>query len=86
VDPKQVECDHHGLKPAAYVCDHVFRERQQGFVASTEEPDNPFPDAWCLACEQVRAAHGGWNEAAEQHLRVRLVCSDCYLMLRDRNR
>ena len=81
----QVQCDRHGPRPSAYVCDHLFRESRQGFVASTEQPDNPFPDAWCLACDEVRLAHGGWNEASEKHLTVRVVCSDCYEMIRDRN-
>jgi len=82
---RQVQCGRHGPKPAAYVCDHLFRESNQGFVASEEEPGNPFPDAWCLTCEQARLAHGGWNEQSEKNLRVQLVCGECYQEIKARN-
>jgi len=81
----QVHCERHGPQPEAYVCDHLFRESRKGFVTSTSRPDNPLPDAWCFACEQVRLAHGGWNEESEKHLTVRLVCGDCYQEIKDRN-
>ena len=84
-DGALVECSEHGVKPRAYVCEHLFGGSNQGFVASTDEPGNPFPDAWCGACEQVRVAHGGWNDESEQHISIGLVCGDCYQLIKERN-
>jgi len=84
-DDALVECSKHGVKPRAYVCEHLFGGHDQGFVASTDDPDNPFPDAWCRACEQIRLAHGGWSEESEKHISIRLVCGDCYELIKDQN-
>ena len=84
-DDALVQCSRHGLKPRAYVCEHLCGGLEQGFVASTENPDNPYPDAWCGACERIRLAHGGWNEASEQHISIRLVCGDCYELIKEQN-
>jgi hypothetical protein len=84
--PGAIECERHGSRPKAYVCDHLLLGIDQGFVTSTDQPDNPYPDAWCLACDRVRVAHGGvWNQQSEALITVRVVCADCYTEIRQRN-
>jgi hypothetical protein len=52
-------------------------------------PENPHPDAWCSACEQIRLAHAGvereWNERSEALIKIRLVCGDYYEEIKARN-
>ena len=84
-DDTLVECSEHGVQPRGYVCEHLYEGSKQGFVASTDEPDNPFPDAWCRACEEIRQAHGGWNEHSEKQLSIHIVCGACYQLIRGLN-
>ena len=81
-----MDCQRHGLRPKAYVCDHLLHGEQKGFVTSVDQPGNPYPDAWCLACDRVRLAHGGvWNQQSEELITVRVVCGGCYEEIKQRN-
>jgi hypothetical protein len=84
-----IHCHRHGDTSAAFVCSHLLRGENQGFVASEEDPDNPHPDAWCSACDNIREACGGsdgeWNEQSEALIEVKLVCGDCYQEIKARN-
>jgi hypothetical protein len=40
------------------------------------------PCGWCDVCEEVRAAEGGWNEASEARIEIRLICSECFDSIR----
>jgi hypothetical protein len=85
--PSAVDCEEHGLQAAAFVCRHLPAGRGAGFNQAYQ-PDNPdalFPDAWCDACEAVRAREGGWNDTAVAHAGIRLLCSACYLRARQLN-
>ena len=85
-ESETVECDRHGHRRKTYVCDHLLDGEKQGFVWSPDEPENPYPDAWCLACDRVRLEHGEkWNPQSEALITVRLVCSDCYEEIKERN-
>jgi hypothetical protein len=83
-----VHCAKHGDKRKAYVCEHLLHGMEQGFFRADEE-GNPYPDAWCAKCEQIRLIHGGasgeWNEASEALIKVRLVCGDCYEEIKQKN-
>jgi len=83
-----VHCEKHGDRSKAYICEHLLRGMRQGFFAA-EDSGNPYPDAWCTQCEQVRIAHGGtsgeWNEKSEALLTLKLVCGDCYEEIRRLN-
>ena len=85
---KTVHCDRHGDQREAFVCDHLLHGTGQGFFPG-EDPRNPYPDAWCSRCEQIRStyarADGEWNEKSEALLKVRLVCGDCYEEIKLRN-
>lgn len=85
-----VTCVEHGPASAAFVCGHLLHGRGLGFVEG--EPDlypgdelEAAPCAWCAACEQVRLAAGGWTAASEKAASVTLVCSFCFVRIRERN-
>ncbi|HKR66143.1 MAG TPA: hypothetical protein VJZ00_20600 [Thermoanaerobaculia bacterium] len=70
----------------AYVCRHLVRGEKLGFFTA-EPPDSEYPDAWCRDCERVRIAEGGdWNERSEEFAGVTVICSQCYVAARERNR
>ena len=82
-----VECSEHGVRDATSVCQHLVSGIASGFNYAKDEGD-PFqrwPDAWCDACEQVRASEGGWNDRSEKLVNVRLLCDGCYQRARERN-
>ncbi len=77
-----VHCDSHGEAPEAFVCQHVLtglvdRERV-GFFWTIDDPENPYPDAWCLECEErVKEAGGEWEGEVLEQLQPRLMCGHC---------
>jgi hypothetical protein len=83
-----VHCDRHGAKREAFVCDHLLYGARQGFFHG-DDPGNPYPDAWCHRCEQIRVLHGGsdgeWNDKSIALVKIRLVCGDCYEEIKARN-
>jgi hypothetical protein len=84
--PKMVHCDRHGDRREAFVCDHLLHGAGQGFF-SGDDPGNPYPDAWCSKCDQIRAIHGSseWNQKSMSLVKIRLVCGDCYEEIKARN-
>src|SRR5580698_9829836 len=52
-----VHCERHWDTRAAYVCGHLLTGERQGFFASYENPNDPYPDAWCLACDRIRETY-----------------------------
>jgi hypothetical protein len=74
-----VQCEVHGETPKAYVCIHLTDEASGlGFNRDDPSEENPFPDAWCDACEIIRAEHDGWEKVPEGLLKLALLCSECY--------
>jgi hypothetical protein len=83
---RTVSCSKHGDKREAFVCEHLLTGTKLGFLHEHEDRDNPYPDAWCSACERVRLEHGGvWNEENEALIRIKLVCGDCYEEIKAKN-
>jgi hypothetical protein len=83
---ERIECAQHGEQRAAFICSHLASGAADlGFNSAEASDENPFPDAWCDECERIRAAHGGWNEQSEQLLKVLVICSRCYELVRIRN-
>ena len=80
-----IHCERHGNRRKAYVCDHLFHGEALGFYSSTPSSADPHPDAWCVSCEDIRLAHGGWNDESEALIKIRLVCGDCYELIRSLN-
>jgi hypothetical protein len=81
-----VHCDKHGDRRQAFVCNHLVHGTRQGFFTASGDATNPYPDAWCSNCQQIRLAHGGeWNAQSEALIDVRLVCGGCYDEIKQRN-
>jgi hypothetical protein len=82
---QRLECEH-GAGVATFVCRHLADGVACGFHCDDEDPDDPWPDAWCDACEVARVREGGWNDAAEAEAQIALTCQHCYEAARERNR
>jgi hypothetical protein len=88
---RTVECATHGSSTPAYVCTHLLdglaRRDVRAIGFHEGEPDaedeDPYePCGWCDACEQIRAAEDGWNEASESQIKIHLVCLECFDSIR----
>ena len=70
------------MQPATFVCQHILETLKdgvpRGFWWSTENPDNPRPDAWCNECEIMVNTAGEWNDETEAFAGVKLICGVCY--------
>ncbi len=78
-----VQCATHGVTQQTLVCQHIVdglhNRKRVGFFWTTDDPENPCPDAWCEACEKrVRRTGGDWVGAALRHLQPKVMCSHCY--------
>jgi hypothetical protein len=75
-----VSCGTHGVRPAAFVCWHVLESLHTGSAVGFHTPDHAEDDdqAWCDACERVRAREGEWNDRSEAYADIRLICLDCF--------
>lgn len=83
---ERVTCGAHGESPATFTCRHVATGVACGFHASADEPDDPWPDAWCDLCDEVLTAAGGeWTDDASELAQIQVLCSHCYEAARDRN-
>ena len=82
---KTVECAKHGQGAATFVCQHLVLGVRCGYHCSTRDPSDPWPDAWCSACNEVLEREGAWNPTSEAFADVRLACSGCYEDHRARN-
>ena len=84
---ESIDCERHGQRATAYVCQHLVAGENQGFHWG-EDPDNPFspvPDAWCHACEEELLREGEWNDRNEAFADIKVICSECYVEVRSRN-
>jgi hypothetical protein len=75
---QQLNCETHGTAYATYVCEHLASEPGQRWFSQEPDGENPWPDAWCEACNTIFREHGEWNEANEKKLKVKLLCHHCY--------
>jgi hypothetical protein len=82
---EQIHCKKHGLATGTFVCQHLPRGVGLGFF-SADDPGEPYPDAWCGQCEEVRIREGGdWNDTSEAFARITLICHHCYEAAKERN-
>jgi len=82
---KRVHCNSHGSAVATFVCQHVHKGKDLGFCLATD-PDDPWPDAWCNACDEALEANGWkWNDEIEKKMHVVAICNKCYERVRNRN-
>lgn len=77
--PDTIYCDTHGETEKAYVCNHLKGDSSGlGFHCEDPSEENPYPDAWCDACESIRATHGGWDPVPKGLCKIVVLCSGCY--------
>jgi hypothetical protein len=65
------------------VCQHIVvgleRRERVGFFWTPDDPTNPRPDAWCLACERrARLSGGEWVGHALEEAQPKVLCGACY--------
>jgi Family of unknown function (DUF6882) len=78
----QVKCDAHGVGYQTFVCEHLVAVPTQTWFSDEPNESKQWPDAWCAACNVFFAEQGEWNASNESHLKIKLVCHQCYEMLR----
>lgn len=78
-----VHCKLHAETASTFVCRHLAQGVACGFHCSNDEPDDQWPDAWCDACQAAFDVVGDWNELNQPDLR--LLCTHCYGVVRERN-
>ena len=83
----KVNCATHGETDAAFVCQHLVSGEKLGFnwAYAEEAPDAMCPDAWCDACESGLEAAGEWTEEMTNFADIKLVCTSCFGLIRDKN-
>jgi hypothetical protein len=80
---ERVQCRVHGTQDKTYVCQHIadglIARKRVGFFWTTDDPENPRPDAWCTECN-ARTKDNGWEWVGEalEHLKPTLLCGACY--------
>jgi hypothetical protein len=81
---KLMSCRVHGQGYATFVCQHLVAGKGRGFYFGDDEDVRP--DAWCGECD-ARLEHndGEWNDEIEALAGVKLLCSNCYDLVRFEN-
>lgn len=78
-DPNwEVSCQTHGKSFATYLCQHLADATGIGFFHAESSDIDPFPDAWCVECEEILQKEGEWTDSALKTANFRLVCAHCY--------
>lgn len=81
-----ITCDRHGETPTTYACQHVARGVACGYHASTDDPNDQWPDAWCDLCDEAfQTAGQQWTTDSELAASIKAMCTHCYEAARDRN-
>jgi hypothetical protein len=73
-----LHCATHGQAHTTYVCGHLAAKPAQQWFCDTPSEDNPWPDAWCKACDAEYLKAGEWNDDNSGCLDLQLLCNHCY--------
>ncbi len=81
---KKLLCGTHGEASPAFVCGHVFKERETplGFFEPDYDPEDFELQGWCQACEDSLQRDGDWTEETEAEADIRVVCEFCFAKIR----
>jgi hypothetical protein len=82
----QIKCDAHGEGYQTYVCEHLVEVPEQTWFSDDASESNQWPDAWCAECNAFFLEQGEWNDKNEPNLKIKLLCNQCYEMLRSQAR
>ena len=80
----KIKCGTHGEVEPAFVCGHLFNEREKslGFFEPEYDPDDVERQGWCQACEDLLQRDGEWTEETEASADIKLVCEFCFEKIR----
>ena len=74
-----ITCDLHGQTPTTFACQHIAAGVACGYHASTDNPNDQWPDAWCDLCDEAFQASGQqWTNTTEQAASIKALCTHCY--------
>lgn len=79
----RIQCALHSETAATFVCRHLRVGVACGFHCSDEDPDDPWPDAWCDLCDADVDEDGELREFTADDLSP--LCTGCYEITRARN-
>ena len=79
-----VHCERHGENREAFMCKHLLQGTRLGFFFDVADSGNPYPDAWCPSCEQVRKRSGVFDDDYARTT-FKLVCGACYEEIKGKN-
>ena len=77
-------CARHGDNREAFMCEHLLQGTRLGFFSDTDDPSNPYPDAWCPSCERVKGEPGEFDSDYARET-FKLVCGACYEEIKAKN-
>ncbi len=77
-DAREITCQEHGAATTTYVCSHLATNPVQRWHSARASGDNPWPDAWCNACNATFLREGEWNDRNADALDLRILCNHCY--------
>lgn len=84
-ESETISCDEHGESQATFVCEHLIAEPVQRWHCNAPSEDNRWPDAWCEKCDAEFLKEGEWNENNEKNVRIKLLCAECYELLKGKS-
>lgn len=89
-DSKKIECPEHGPQTTTFVCCHLTESLKTGKIVgyhcAEEDPEEPYPDAWCDACQNIFEEEGfEWNDRSEAFANINILCGLCYNRARKLN-
>ncbi|MCP4928701.1 MAG: hypothetical protein GY918_06550 [Gammaproteobacteria bacterium] len=85
---RHTQCATHGKQPETFVCQHILGglidKKRVGFFWTQDDPENPYPDAWCSDCEErVKKTGGDWAGEALDKLKPEVLCAECYKVAKE---
>lgn len=87
IEFEKVECCKHGLQQATFVCQHLSQSLKTGNPCGFHcaDPEELRSDAWCDECNEVLILEGEWNDKSAKFAGVKLLCGQCYDLVRSMN-
>jgi hypothetical protein len=69
------------------MCKHLLHGSSLGVFSDTDDPANPYPDAWCPECERMRieSSEPGVFDSDYYRATFKLVCGECYKEIKAKN-
>lgn len=77
-DRDKIACAEDGEGYEAFVCKHLFENPAQQWYSREPSSENPWPDAWCGACDKVFMRDGEWTDENSACIEIKLICHHCY--------